>query len=103
MLPVCVSLVSTFDFYVSPCCTCVPAWISVCVHVSVMLFTQVAVSAQQSLCAAVNLRLIYLSLPLFLFDYNYSLCTSVFHWKTDGPHSMCSRPNALALSSFEVG
>lgn len=104
IIPVCVSLVSTFDFCVSSCCTCVPLWISVCVSVrNVMFFTQVAVSARQSLCAAVNLRLIYLSCPLFLVDYNYSLCTSVFHWKKDGPYSMCSHPNALSLSSFEVG
>lgn len=75
-----------------------------CVSVrNVMFFTQVAVSARQSFCAAVNLRLIYLSRPLFLVDYNYSLCTSVFHWKKDGPYSMCSHPNTLSLSSFEVG
>lgn len=68
----------------------------------VMLFTQVAVSARQSLSVAVNLWLIYLSLPLFLVDYNYSFCTPVFHGRKDGQFSMCSHPNALSLSSVAL-
>lgn len=64
---------------------------------SVMLFTQSAVSAEQSLSAAVNLWLIYLSSPLFLVDYNYSLCTSVFHDKKDVSYFMCSHSNAFSL------
>ena len=70
----------------------------VCVYLKdVMLFTQVAVSARQSLSAAVNLWLIYPSPPLFLVDYNYCLCTSVFHGKKAGPCLMWRHPNVLSL------
>lgn len=79
-------------------CSCAYLYIRVDLCVSVMLFTQTAVSAQQSLSAAVNLWLIYLSSPLFLVDYNYSLCTYVFYDKKDGSYSMCSHSNTFSLS-----
>lgn len=97
-------------FYLPVSCSCLHS-VCVCVYTSVlcgfmcvcvsvrvvMLFTQVAVPAQQSLSTAVNLWLIYPSLPLFLVDYNYSLCTPVFQRKKHQTYSMCSHPNALML------
>lgn len=84
IMSVCVSHMSALDFCVY---VCIPVYPCGIMCVPVMLFTQAAVSAQQSLSAAVNLWLIYLSLPLFLVDYYYSLCTSVFCDKKDGSYS----------------
>lgn len=77
-----VLLVLALDLSVYACipvygCGCMYVCMRVCVR-DVILFTQVAVSARQSLSAAVNLWLIYLSPSLYLVDCNYSLCTSVF-------------------------
>lgn len=70
----------------------------------VMLFTQVAVSAQQSLSAAVNLWLIYTSLPLFLVDYNYSFCTSVLQKKRKMGYILCVAIQMHSvMCDFEVG
>lgn len=94
-ITVCVLLMSTLDFCVY---MCIPVYPRGFICMSVMLFTQAAVSAQQSLCAAVNLWLIYLSSSLFLVDYNYSLCNSVFHDKKHGSYSICNRPNVFSLT-----
>lgn len=92
-------------------CSCVflhpRGCVCVCLYVrDEMLFTQVAVPAQQLLCTTVNLRLIYPSLPHFCLirtALSCCLCTSAFHWRKDRAYSMPNDPNAPAPSSFEVG